>query len=210
MRNYYLMYYKPKQLLISVVVIGTILSALLTWGISFMDEKVGFSYYQYPTASAILIGLFILITEKLWKYKPFNWLFIVTNLNGRYEGKISFIHPLTNKKSEKMAVMEIIQTGATIKIRSFFQKKNGTEYTVSESDVETIKKLDDGSFELHFTYRNKGEQCKLSDHCGTNILRCYKNEEGQFMEGIYYTNRDPQTKGEIKLKFESKKLKHTI
>lgn len=210
MKNYYFMYYKPNLLVPIIIVLGSAISAFLAFAIELINIKTPFEYYQYPTATVIVGFLLFLITEKWWKYKPFSLIFISADISGRYEGKITFVHPITLQTSEKIAVMEIIQSGALIKIRSFFQKENGTEYTISESDVETIKKLEDGSLELHFTYRNKGLQSKLTEHCGTNILRFYKNQEGQFMEGLYYTNREPQTKGEIRLKFESKTLKHTI
>jgi hypothetical protein len=84
------------------------------------------------------------------------------------------------------------------------------ERTKSKSTVENIIKNDDDTFTIVLTYVNKGivGHPNFQTHYGTNILNVIDNEEGLSLDGEYYTNRIPQTKGRISVKFISKKLKN--
>lgn len=207
-KNNLFMYYKPNLVVGFIILSGTIIGGALTWSIKSINSLTDLSYYQYPTAS-LIVGLFILFIDRyLWSVSPFKLLFRVPNITGRYEGKIRYRHPLSKIEEEKKCVVEIIQTGSRIKFNCYFEKSNNSERTKSESLVETINRNDDDTVTLVFTYRNYGLPNHFQEHSGTNILRFIENEEGKFLKGFYYTNREPQTKGEMDVAFITHKLKH--
>lgn len=209
MKNNFFRYYKPDIIIGFIILVGTIFGIMLTFIIKSVNSIADVSYYQYPSAS-VAVGLFVfLIDWKLWKVSPFKYLFLIPNLNGRYLGHIKYDDPENdNKETMKKCVLEIAQTGSSIKVNCYFHKEGEKEKTPSQSIFETITKNDDGSFTLVFTYRNHGLPGKFQEHSGTNILKYFENDEGRFLKGVYYTNRIPQTRGEMEVKFITNNLKH--
>lgn len=204
----YFRYYKPNLLIAFVLVLGTLISGFLSWIIPLMHNELNISYYQFPATSVVVAGILSLINKYLWKFKPFKFLFWIPCIGGRYEGIIEYTNPITNKNENKKCAFEIIQTGSKIKINSYFEKTNGEEKSPSKSLVESVIKNDDDSYSLIFTYQNEGVQGCFQPHSGTNILNYIQNEEGRFLKGIYYTNREPQTKGKMDVKFTTFNLKY--
>ncbi len=209
MKNNYFKYYKPNAIIGFIVILGTLVGFSLTFLIDIITNITNVSYYQYSATSTVIILLIAFIDKKLWCKKPFKYLFIIPNLSGRYEGWIKYQHPITKIESSKKCTIEIYQTGSKVKLNCYFQKENGEEKTPSKSLIETVVKNDDNTFSLVFNYQNDGILGKFSPHHGTNILKFIKNSEGQFLKGIYYTNREPyQTRGEMEVKFITNKLKN--
>ncbi len=209
MKNNYFQYYKPNVVIGFIVVLGSGIGALVTWLIKFFNEFLDISYYQYPTASVIIAILILAIDKWLWQYKPFSFLYSIPNISGRYEGIIRYHNPRTDQDESKQCIVEIIQTGSKVKINSYFQKPFGQEQTPSKSLIETVVKNDDDTYSLVFTYRNQGIPGEFAGHNGTNILKLIDNENGRFLKGVYYTDREPfQTRGQMEVKFITKKIKN--
>lgn len=201
-------YYKSSAVIGFIFLSGSIIGGILTWGIKLINSWTDLNYFQYPSAS-VIVGLLVLwIDLYLWKFPPFNLLFQIPNISGRYEGYINYLNPITKVDEEKKCVIEVFQTGSKVKFNCYFKKLNSKEKTKSESLVETILKNDDGTVSLISTYRNHGLPNQFQEHSGTSILTFVENENGRFLKGIYYTNREPQTKGEMDVVFNSNKLKH--
>lgn len=201
-------YYKPNAIIGFIILSGSIIGGILTFIIKTIDTYSDLSYYQYPSAS-VFVGLLVLVIDRyLWNKKPFRFLFFVPNISGRYEGEIEYVNPISKREENKKCVFEIFQTGSLIKFYCYFNKNDGTEKTKSESLVETVIKNEDNTYSLVFTYLNHGLNNHFQEHSGTNILKFIENEEGKFLKGIYYTNREPQTKGEMSVAYISNKLKH--
>jgi hypothetical protein len=204
MENTFLRHYKPNALIAFILITGTITSIIIGW----ISKSFSFGYFQYPTASTIVAGILIIKSEWLWKYKPFCVFFWTPNMSGRYEGEISFFNPISKQDERKLCTVEVYQTGSKIKVNSYFQRENGQEKSPSKSIYETIVKNNDDSFSIVYTYQNEGIPNKFSPHNGTNILHFIENEDGTFLKGAYYTNREPQTKGIMEVKLVSNKLKN--
>lgn len=206
MENNFFRYWKPRHLAGVILVIGTIVSYLISWLVPFLTDSFNINYYQFPATGAIVLIILGLINIHWWKHFPFKYFFWVPNMSGRYEGLIKYNY--LGSEEEKQCFVEVIQNGLKIKVNSYFQKNNGSEKTLSKSLVETISPEDDGTYSIVLTYRNNGIQGKFSEHCGTNILKFINNGDGRFLKGIYYTNREPQTKGIMEVSFISKTLKN--
>lgn len=208
MKNSNLIYYKQCVIPTLVLFLGTGISALLGFIIQKVTTITGFTYYQYPATSVIVGGILLLISEKLWRYRPFIYLFNIPIMEGRYEGEINYLNPINGLEEKKKCALEVIQTGSKIKVNSYFQLENGSERSPSSSMVESIIQREDNIYVLVFTYMNHGIPGKFQEHSGTNILRFIQNNKGQFLKGDYYTNREPQTKGRISVEFISKEFKN--
>lgn len=88
--------------------------------------------------------------------------------------------------------------------------KKDIEDTQSESITSNIVKEDDHTFAIYFTYKNEGtpDKNKYSPYYGTNYLKLIPDKNKNKLEGFYYTNRIPQTKGKISLKYQNNNLNH--
>lgn len=201
-------FYKKGVLPGLILTLGTFFSAIIGSTIQAITENTGFVYYQYPSAS-VFVGISLyLISEKWWKFKPFIYLFDIPMIEGRYEGFITYQHPITGVCESKRCAVEVFQSGSKVKVNSYFQKQDGSEKTPSLSLVETIVKRTDGTFDVVFNYLNQGKTDEFTPHHGTNTFKVIKNDEGQFLKGTYYTSRIPQTTGDIDVKLVSQKLKN--
>lgn len=163
-----------------------------------------------PANTAFIAALLHFYDRHFWKYPILNKLVQIPDLSGRYSG---FIEYEWEKNPEKMkSVIEIIQTASTIKINTFF-KSDKHENTQSTSWVEDLK-FENGHYFIHFFYFNSGTLINghLNCHYGANRLKVILDDKGlpKKLSGNYFTNRNPQTKGKIEVKFESRKLKYEL
>lgn len=211
MRKDYFRYYKPSYL------ITTILVASILWGLAIdyfsniFDGLFFEPYIQLPTASTVIIGIFIMIDKWGLQIPIIKRLFWIKDISGRYEGSIEYKHFKTKKIEKKDCYLEITQKASAIKVDTYFDFKESKEKEKTESNsiVTSIEKDDTGDLSLVFTYQNNGNNVlNLPYYYGTNVLRIKKTKTDTFLDGIYYTNRTPkQTKGEMSVKFISKNLK---
>lgn len=193
-------YYKSEYLIILVIVI-----AFITFS---FNKFIANYFYSSLSITAAATSIIFSIDQYLWKYIPFKWLVWVPDISGRYEGEIIYRDIKEGRQEVKKCALEVFQTASKIKISCYFQKYNLEEKTISRSQVERLIKNDDESIGLVFTYQNNGKLGIFPPHFGTNVLRYIDNEEGKALKGIYYTNREPQTKGEMRLRYHSNKLKN--
>lgn len=107
-------YYKPKYLITSILVLGIVINLLIHQSHNFPN------ILRFPTTGSIILALLLFYDKKLWKYRIFNLLVSIPNFEGRYKGKIQFIHPINNTKGYKKCTMIISQTASNIKIKTFF------------------------------------------------------------------------------------------
>ncbi|WP_135604192.1 hypothetical protein [Methanococcoides sp. NM1] len=182
--------YKPRLL---VSAIG-ILWAFSSWALS---SIWGYGFLQGIGPSAIVIGILALYDKHLWKLPVMNWMNTTPNLNGTYEGKI--IYHYNGQNGTKACKLQIKQTCSMIKVKTIFSK-NGENDTQSVSTESFIKTDEAGDQHLYFYYQNRGS-CQNGDtlgpHDGINVLEIQQNGEEIKLEGYYFTNRNPQTKGRM-------------
>ena len=163
---------------------------------------------NYATATAILSStLFITLGIKLldnetWKCPIMKWygkiMSKAPNLNGEYKGYINYTRNGTDES--KGCTIKIIQTLSTISIQSNFYKLN-EEGTESENVMEEIYVDNKGVVKVYFYYHNKGcnkTASPLNQHNGFCELTF--NEKEKSLNGFYFTNRKPQTMGQISVK----------
>ena len=186
-----LTYYKPQTL---IPVIG-LLWALSSWALS---KFWGYGFLQGTGPTAIVIFFLTVYDKWLWKYPLFNLMNTIPNLNGMYEGKISF--HWNGQAESKDCELEIKQTCSNIKVKTIFTKEgeNDTQSVSTEAFIKTDEVSDQ---HLYFYYRSRGSGMDgdtLDQHEGMNVLEILKNNGLIQLDGYYFTNRNPQTKGCMK------------
>lgn len=201
MNNLNFRYYNAKHLVVFVLFAGTLINLILSKILPVVGST--FNYYQFPTTGLIVILLLVLINRYFWKHRLFSWLVNIPNLQGRYEGALHFIHPENGEKSSLKCTMTIHQTASKIVVNTFFITEDGDKSSRSTSKVANIVKNEDETFLLIFTYENKGSDI-FPPHYGTNVLQFIENDK--VLNGTYYTNRIPQTKGHIGVQYVSDEL----
>lgn len=69
---------------------------------------------------------------------------------------------------------------------------------------------DENHFQLTYHYLNNGNsKLGFHPHFGTDVLKFIRNGNQKWLSGHYYTDRNPQTRGEyIDLKWVSNNLCH--
>ena len=210
MEKDYFRYYKPKMLLFTIIILSVIYGIIIHFSSSYINSFLEKPYYHYPTASALIILTLSFVNKIGLKTPVLKHLFWVKDISGRYEGKIKYRHFETGLEEEKLCAIEIEQSVSKISIQTYFDFRysKSSEETKSESIVTSIVSDDFENKKLVFTYHNSGNILKdLQPSDGTNILSIIERDNNLFLEGLYYTDKKPQTKGEMKVKFESKKLK---
>lgn len=184
--------YKPNLL---VTAIG-ILWALSSWALS---NLWGYGLLQGIGPSVLVIGILAFYNKYLWKLPIMNWMNTIPNLNGIYEGNI-FYH-YDGQDGTKACKLQIKQTCSMIKVKTIFSKE-GESDTQSDSTEAFIKIDEAGDQHLYYYYQNRGS-CKngdtLNPHDGMNVLEVRKSGKEIKLEGYYFTNRNPQTKGCMKV-----------
>jgi len=200
MVNEFFRYYKPRSLVAVLVFTGILFYA----GNSIISNRLGINI----SIIGVIIGLLVMIDKYWWRKGWFRWLFWSIDLEGEYEGEIYFDDPLTGLETRKDAVIQIFQTGSSIKLVSTFGNGEELEYSKSKSLQASLVKDEHGHYSLVFTYRNEGNQkLNFNPHYGTNIYEVLESpSEPKRLEGFYYTNRAPkQTKGTIRVQLKSNK-----
>lgn len=178
--------------------------------------------WKFPVIGIGLIGVLLnFIDEKLWKYKPFSFLFTIDDFSGTYKGTQHCFFIPEEEKDQGCNVKEtfmdvtmiIVQTGSEITVTAFYKNANGIEESSnSHSDICVITKTKDKQhFQILYHYTNNGNKSKNYDeHCGTSIIKIIKKNNEFTLKGNYYTNRLPfPTRGKfLNLKRVSKDTNH--
>ena len=166
--------------------------SLSSWALS---DLWGYGFFQGIGPSVIVMSFLGFYDQVLWKLPLFNLLNTIPDLNGRYEGRISFNY--NNVDRHKDCVLCIKQSCSFIKVITTFTGNSESD-TQSISNEAFIKTDELGDHHLYFYYHNRGS-CKngdtLNPHDGMNVLEIQREQRTIRLKGYYFTNRDPQTKG---------------
>jgi hypothetical protein len=206
MTNDYFRYYKPNILLIFIIISATAIGAIVHALTPALNRYFHFNYYQYPS-TGVLVGLLLFaINQWWWKRFPFCYLFWVKDISGRYKGYVEYRHYITQKIERKETIVEIEQSASKINVECYFTNEENS-CSFSKSLIVSIIADEFGNQTLVFTYENMGNSIhNLPRHNGTNIIHIRESDKME-LDGVYYTDKSPQTKGNIKCTLESKKLK---
>lgn len=194
------------------VVSSLCLSLVINWLVIPASESfflsIGFESAVSRLASIGLFGqiapfalfgfLWWLFDNHIWRFCPFAKLHGVPNLNGTWDGLgCSSFEGSNGDPVEYEMALEITQTFTKMSCVSHFAS--------SESEADMIGligcKDGDGRYCLEFSYGNvAGESSLKVDtwqdmHKGFNVIVC----EGEHMNGCYFTNRIPATRGTFSL-----------
>jgi predicted pore-forming effector associated with SMODS systems len=151
------------------------------------------------------IGFFwFLYNHFLWRLKFFQfwgWLCNMPNLNGRWEGTVC----RHKGDTPRPFVMEITQTFSDLSFRTWSAHSRG-ESLVASLFVEEVG----GNTFLvraiwRTTTRKINEPTAEDTFEGTSIWRISIDGEKKTIEDLYYTGREPQTKGAVLLEWKSYK-----
>ncbi len=145
-----------------------------------------------------IIGVAITSYDKYWeKLKWIQFLTSVPDINGTYTGSIQY--HWDGEDGTKACDLEIKQTASRLKVTSIFFRE-GENDTRSESTEAYIKTDEHGYHKLYVYYHNRGSNQNgdtLNAHDGMNVFDIKSTDNNIQLEGYYFTNRDPQTKGSI-------------
>ncbi|MBN2867683.1 MAG: hypothetical protein JXK08_03330 [Flavobacteriaceae bacterium] len=206
MGNDYFRNYKPNLLIIFIIFLSIGIGAFTDYVLPKINTFFESPYLQFPSATILIGYVFYLIDKVLWKYKLFSWLFYTPNISGRYIGHIEYLDYKNGKTNRTNCALEIEQSASKIKIETYFKNKKLKETSKSKSLVSSFVVDEFDNVSIVLTYHNSGNPVlNIPMHDGTNILEYNKKERS--LNGIYYTNKEPQTKGKIKVIFQNKNLK---
>ena len=148
-------------------------------------------------SSAIVLLLFSLYEKYLWKLPILEKGCKIPNLIGTYKGHIDYYWDGKNQKKD--LILKIEQNCSTIKISTEFSKV-GENNTSSKSMNSIIRTDEMGDHTIYLYYQNLGSEKNgdtLNQHNGVNVLDVEINESEIILKGFYFTDRDPQTKGQM-------------
>lgn len=196
-------FYKPSLLPIFLLLIGGIL-------------LLGIKQWHLPLSVFMVLSFLLWLIDKfLWDKIPFNYLFWIPDFRGRYQGKLAYEYKNDygqNEEGQLNHIKVIDQTGSNLAIHSFTTDKNGKPSSQSTSNNVFVKRLDSNTFQITYTYENKGGENgqELPPHNGTEIVKVIKKGEEIMLSGKYYTDRHPyQSRGRfLDLKLINKELHH--
>ena len=184
--------YKPSIMFLFLALSFSVLSGAFSmlWGYG-MPQTLG---------PLFAISLFFAAYDKwLWKLPVLCWMNTAPNLNGSYVGEIEYIWD--NQRNKKPCALSIRQTCSKIVVESIFGE--GTEEETQSESTDTFLVSDEtGGHRLYIYYCNIGHfdsDKRLNQHNGFNVLTIKKDGKSVELKGHYFTNRDPQTKGLVRV-----------
>jgi len=202
MKNSFFNYFKSSILVTFIAVLVVILFLAKTnWHLSF-------------AISGVISLVLIVIAKYAWNIKPFKWLFWIEDFSGRYEGILKYSYVDENgifQSGQRKHVKIINQNGCRISVASFTIKDNGEKSSPSYSKGIFVEPTDDEHhYQLVFHYINEGnQQLGFPPHFGTDVIKFINNGKSKKLTGRYYTDRNPQTRGEYyDLKWVNNDLNH--
>lgn len=188
--------YKPGPMISLIGLTWT----LSSWGLS---KLWGYGWLQ-GIGPTVIVGLVLFSYDRwAWRWRGFSLMNTVPDLNGVYRGEILFTR--NGEEGRKSCQMRVRQRCSHIKVTCTFGTQNDGE-TRSVSTHAMIEEDVSGEHKLIFLYHNDGSHMtgnSVTCHDGTNILNVETIDSILHLTGHYYTNREPQTKGRIKLKREA-------
>ncbi|WP_296954733.1 hypothetical protein [uncultured Dialister sp.] len=134
--------------------------------------------------------------DYLWKFSLFKRLTNVCDLNGTWKGELesNFKDKFGNPVKVDMTLV-IKQSWTEMTCKCYFPKSS------SKSDLVWLKNEGKDNFSLQFSYSNQTREKEINTqpYNGFNILDYEKKDDLEYLNGIYFTDRYPQTRGNITL-----------
>ncbi len=162
-------------------------------------------FIEAPTTIVIILFIFWILNNCLWRWLPVRKLFGIPNIDGRYEGEIvgSFTETKEQNGTYKTAI-EIKQTLTKVIVCLY------TERSCSYSLTANLCRNNNGNYELVYIYQNKTSAIRtdsdMRDHNGTAILGIL--DDGYTLDGNYFNNpRERGRYGKIKVTKVNSKIK---
>lgn len=158
----------------------------------------GYGFLQGVGPTTVVLALLFVCDKWLWRVPLLRWLLVkIPDLNGIYSGYVT--HSYGGAAQHMGCTLEIQQTASHIRISATFEGADGIK-TKSVSREALFSKDKLGNYELMFFYENTGSQRSdnsLEQHYGFNLLEVQNDHGKAKLSGMYFTNRNPQTRGEI-------------
>ena len=143
-------------------------------------------------------AIYLAFNTYIWDHSITRWLKLskVPNIKGEWKGKIVSSHKDsgTGQQVEIEGRLEIRQNWRDILIE--WHGEGSDSYSVAG----TILVSKGGWPTVNYQYKNvtrDGTPTSQNDHDGTAELRYIVQEDEEYLRGYYYTNREPQTQGEM-------------
>lgn len=168
---------------------------------NFLNYLASSGIIEVPTTVALLLTLFWVTDNFLWRIKFIQKILDIPDINGRYEGELVSSYDETKTYP---IVLEIKQSLNKISINLF------TERSSSYSLTANIGKNNKGSWSVFYIYQNNtsamNEDEDMKDHNGVALLEIF--DLGSNLKGNYFNNpRDRGRYGTINVKrIDSKKM----
>lgn len=174
-------------------------STAISYGLSKFVESYNINvpfYISIPSITGIYAGLFSLFEKYFWKLSLFKKLGIVCgdNLNGKWMGTLKSSYD--NFETEYPAQLEIRQSATKIKIYGIFNKSKSVSIHENFGKNEV-----DGKVALYYFYRNEPNYDAVQSmavHEGS--VKLFYDDKNNILEGYYYSGRDRNNYGTIKIK----------
>lgn len=173
-------------------------STLFIYGIYFVIDKFNIKipfYFSIPSIPAVYFFLFSIFDKKVWKWKIFRQLGIISadDLNGKWEGIAKTSHD--NMDKEIKATLDIEQTATDIVICGNFNDSKSISLNAN------FEKNDVGNgIALFYFYRNEPDYNApetMAIHEGAAKLIYDKEEDS--LSGFYFSGRNRNNYGTLKL-----------
>ena len=176
---------------------------LSSWGLNLLW---GHGWFQGLGPVLCISMALSMCNDFFWKWPINKYLIKIPNLNGKYKGKVKYSYH--KKDQEKEVSMAIKQNASHISIKCTFRKE-GESDTKSDSKEAILSKDSAGDYSLIYYYQNEGSHNSgdsLEQHDGFGKLEVNLSDPIKVtLEGFYFTNRSPQTKGHIKVTLQRRK-----
>lgn len=157
--------------------------------------SVGFVYWILSKA----------FNDYLWRLSPFKNLTNVCDLNGVWRGELESTFRNNDGNFVKVEMTLVIkQSWTEMTCKCQFPK------SFSKSDLVWLKNEGKDDFSLQFSYSNQTREKEINTqpYHGFNILDYEKDGETEYLNGLYFTDRFPQTRGSISLRKEKPQKKN--
>ena len=158
-----------------------------------------YEFLQELAPGTLVMSILCAYDKWLWKFPILRFLVKIPDISGQYSGEIKYHRD--NQDQSKSCCLKIQQTASQIKVKCSFdrQKENST---FSESKEALLIQDDLGNHSLLYYYYNEGSYKAgdtLDQHDGLTRLNISSAHKKIELEGYYFTRRNPQTKGRIKV-----------
>jgi hypothetical protein len=194
----------------TIKVYAQIITFLIIWALvvlitnSYSTNNFLPLFKRVPQAISIYAIVGVIFVKWTWRWKIFQgWLIKVPDLEGTWKGELKsdWIDPKTQKGIDPIPMILVIkQTFSSIQVT--LMTKESTSYSTT-ADFGYPHGGEETHLAYNYTNRPKVTiRDRSAIHDGAAILRVVK-KPSLMLEGEYWTSR--KTRGEISLKFQSKK-----